>query len=150
VAGKAFSGGEKLQARLAELARNLSKSATVKVGFMGGAIYPDGTLVAAVAAFNEFGVPSHNQPPRPFFRGMIADKSPTWGDGVAEALKRCDYDAAEALDAVGEDIAGQLGKAIQDYSGPMLAPSTVATKGFAKQLIDTGDMWRSITHEVEE
>lgn len=38
----------------------------VRVGFINGETYPDGTSVAEVAYKNEYGVPENNQPPRPF------------------------------------------------------------------------------------
>lgn len=50
-----FSGGEALQAYLEELAGNLAKGDALRVGFLEGATYPDGTPVATVAAVQEFG-----------------------------------------------------------------------------------------------
>ena len=156
MAVKSFSGGAKLQAHLRALAEKVSKSATLKVGFLDGATYPDGTSVAEVAAVNEFGRTvktnegSYYQLPRPFFRGMISKESPHWGDDVGGALKAKNYDAPDALNAVGESIQEELQQSIVDFSGVPLAPSTIAAKGSAKQLIDTKVMLRSVGHEVEE
>jgi hypothetical protein len=50
-----FSGGDKLQAYLEELAGNLAKGDALRVGFLEGATYKDGTSVAMVAAVQEFG-----------------------------------------------------------------------------------------------
>ena len=83
---KSFSGGEKLQAALAELAKKVSKAASVEVGFLEGATYPDGTSVAMIAAIDEFGAPANGTPPRPYFRNMIAKDSPDWGDAVGKLL----------------------------------------------------------------
>ena len=87
-------------------------------------------------------------PPRPFFRSMIADKGPTWPAAIAKQLKAHDYDAAATLDVVGTGIGGQLVASIKKLTSPPLAASTVRKKGFAKPLIDTGDMWRAVNHEV--
>lgn len=141
-------GGEKLLAKLAELSSQVSKPGTLKVGFLSGAAYPDGTPVAAIAAIQNYGAPAAGIPPRPFFSNMIRAKSPTWGDGVAKALKAADYDATKALEVVGEAIEGQLRQSIRDTNDPALAPSTVKRKGFAKPLIDTGHMIASVDHEV--
>jgi hypothetical protein len=67
-------GGEKLEAALATLATKLAVPATLRVGFLENAKYPDGTPVAAVAAWQNYGTGSI--PPRPFFSNMVAQKSP--------------------------------------------------------------------------
>ncbi len=143
-----ISGGEKLAARLAELSQNVRKAASLKVGFMNGATYPDGQLVSAVAAFNEFGVASRNQPPRPFFRRMIAENSPQWPEKIAKLLEFYDYDASKVLDDMGDEISADLRQSIIDFTSPGLAPSTIAAKGFDKPLIETSLMLNSITNEV--
>lgn len=145
-----ISGGDKLRKHLMELAVKLQKPATLNVGFLEGATYPDGTSVAAVASFNEYGVPSKNQPPRPYFRGMISKKSGNWGKNIGTLLKSSHYDAQRALSLMGEEISGQLRESIQDLSDPALAPSTVKAKGFDKPLVDTGHMMNSVEFEVKE
>ncbi|RWI39488.1 MAG: hypothetical protein EOQ93_32255, partial [Mesorhizobium sp.] len=101
-----LSGGDKLAAKLAEIAKSLQKAVSVDVGFLEGATYPDGTSVPLVAALNEFG--SRDTPPRPFFRGMIEDKSPEWPDAVGNLLVANGYDAEKTLGQTGEAIKGQL------------------------------------------
>lgn len=120
----------------------------VSVGFMEGATYPDGTSVAGVAFWDEFGIPSHGQPPRPFFRNMIAKESPGWGRKLAGALKFTNYDGNKALGIMGADIKGALQQSINDFTTPGLAPSTIAAKGFAKPLIDSSHMLNSVDFEV--
>ena len=60
----AFSGGAALEAKLREIAEKVGAPKTVRVGFLEGATYPDGTPVALVAATNEYGgtvtVPEHD------------------------------------------------------------------------------------------
>ena len=147
---KRISVGGGIEAKLARMARGLKRGAVVRVGFLEGATYPDGTSVPMVAAIQEFGAPSANIPPRPFFRGMIKDKSSEWPAGLAQALADNDYDAERALDVTGQAIAGQLRQAIIDYdAGPPLKPATIARKGHDRPLIDTGHMLNSIDYEVE-
>jgi hypothetical protein len=145
-----ISGGDKLQAALDKIARKLKKGGTVKVGFLEGATYPDGTSVPLVAAINEFGAPSRGQPPRPFFRNMIAAKSGEWPKAIEGLLIANDYDARRTLELTGAAIAGQLRQSIVDLVDPPLAPSTIARKGSSKPLIDTGVMLQSVDFEVEE
>lgn len=142
-----LSGGGALEKKLAEIAGRLSNGGKVKVGFLEGATYPDGTSVATVAFFNEFG--TSRAPPRPFFRRMIAAKSPSWGASMAEAAKASGYDSARTLAIMGEGIKDQLVRSIVELTSPPLAPSTVSRKGFDKPLIDTGVMQRAPAYVVD-
>ena len=144
-----ISGGEKLEARLAEIAKRLKRGAVVKVGFLENATYPDGTKVALIAAIQDFGAPSVGIPPRPFFRNMIADKKGEWPAALERLLEANDYDAERALALMGEGIAGQLRQSIVDTNDPPLKPATIARKGSSKPLIDTGHMLASVDYEVE-
>jgi hypothetical protein len=145
-----LKGGTKLDAALSAIAAKISRPAMLKVGFLSGAAYPDGTSVALVAAVNEYGSPSRGIPPRPFFRGMIAEKSSGWPAAVATNLKAKDYDVDATLRIVGEGIKGQLQTAITEFSGVPLAPATVAAKGSTKQLVDTAQMLNSVDYTVDE
>lgn len=142
-----LSGGAALEKRLAEIAKKASESAFVEIGFLEDATYPDGKSVAMVAALNEFG--HDNVPPRPFFRGMIQDKSPEWPDAIANLLVANDYSAHRTLDQTGLAIKGQLEEAIAVYVGPPLAQSTIDRKGHDKQLIETGIMKNSVSYNVK-
>lgn len=146
-----ISGGSKLEAALAEIVKKLGKGAgTVRVGFLEDATYPDGTSVAMVAAINEFVAPSRGQPPRPFFRRMIAEKSGEWPEAIAKNLVATNYDTKLTLERVGAGIAGQLQESITNLTDPPLAASTIKKKGFDKPLIDSGHMLNSVSYEVEE
>lgn len=149
-----LSGAPALMAKLKAIAKSMG-GGSVSVGFMGGATYPDGTPVAAVAFWNEYGkgVKSaegdYFQLPRPFFRNMIAAESPKWAYKMGKLAKATDYDGPRVLGLMGEDIKGALQQSINDFTTPALAPSTVAAKGFAKPLIDTSHMLNSVTYEVK-
>ncbi len=144
----AVRGGEKLRAELQRMAGAVTSAQRVRVGFLAGATYPDGTPVAMVAAIQDFGAPRAGIPPRPFFRNMIAAKSPEWGPATGALLVANGYDAARTLRQVGEAVAGQLRQSVVDTNEPPLAESTVARKGFSKPLVDTGHMLNSIDYEV--
>jgi hypothetical protein len=142
-------GGDKLDAAMRDLASKVAAPATLRVGFLENAKYPDGTSVAMIAAINEYGAPSRGQPPRPFFRRMVAAKSGEWPAAIAGLLKANGYDAVKTLDLAGAAIAGQLRQSIIDLVSPPLAASTIRRKGFDKPLIDTGHMLQSVDHEVK-
>ena len=147
MASRALSGGLKLMEKLEEIARQMGGGA-VSVGFLEDATYADGTPVAAVAYWNEYGKPG--QPPRPFFRRMIAAESPTWPAKMAALAKANDYDGAAVLGSMGQDIKGALEQSIIDFQTPGLAQSTIDQKGFAKPLIDTSHMKNSVDYKVDK
>ena len=119
-----LSGGEAVERKLAEIARKVSRPGTLRVGFLEGATYPDGTSVATVAAINNFGAPEKGIPARPFFSNMIQANSGGWGDQLVSLLELTDYDAARALALMGEEIAGQLRQSIIDTMAPPNSPVT--------------------------
>ena len=60
-----MTGGDKLQRYLQEIAANLATLGTnpsVRIGFLEGSIYDDGTPVAQIAAINEFGATINREP----------------------------------------------------------------------------------------
>ncbi|MCM2574566.1 hypothetical protein NAT65_26055 [Achromobacter xylosoxidans] len=144
-----LKGGQALVRRLEDIVKKLGDGGSLRVGFLEGATYPDGTPVALVAAVNEFGRPDRNQPPRPFFRAMIAEKKKDWPRALGAVAKNNDYDIDKTLGQMGEGIKGQLQESIRQLDSPALSPVTVARKGFAKALVDTGHMMNSVDYEVD-
>ncbi len=145
-----ISGGAGLEKALAEIASALSSGGSVHIGFLERARYPGGLPVAANAAFQEFGTPNARAPipPRPFFRNMIAKKSPEWGPAIAGLLRAYRYNLQSVLGLTGAAIQGQLKQSIIDTNSPPLAPSTIRRKGFSKPLIETSHMINSVDYEV--
>jgi hypothetical protein len=143
-----INGGAKIAEYLIKLGDQLKGDPHVKVGFLSGSSYPDGTPVAAIAAANEFGVSVRGQPPRPFFRNMIQRNSNSWPVAIADLMRAHDNNVKKALDLVGQGVAGQLRQSIVDLTDPPLAPSTIARKGSSKPLVDTGHMLQSVDYEV--
>lgn len=145
----ALSGGKAMEAYLQRIAARADKSATLRVGFLEGATYPDGTSVPMVAAIQEFGAPSKGIPPRPYFRNMIAAKKASWGPAIGDLLVSNGYDAEKTLGQAGMGVKGQLQQSIRDLTSPALAPATVAAKGFDKPLVDTGHLLNSVDFDVK-
>lgn len=119
------SGGDKLEAKLKALAEKVARPATLRVGFLEGATYPDGTPVAMVAAIDNFGAPARGIPPRPFFDNFIRRYRNAWGDQLAALLKANDWDAPRALEQMGQGMAGQLRQQIVETNAPPLSPITL-------------------------
>jgi len=174
-----LSGSDAVMKALEDIARKMG-GGSVSVGFMDGATYPGGQLVAAVAYWNEFGK-EDSQPPRPFFRNMIAKESPSWAPKMAKLAKVTNYDGKQVLSLMGEDIKGALQQSINNLTEPKLSPVTLmlreiygnkpeqirgrdvgaaaalVAEGFsgasgsqAKPLVWTGHMLNSITYDVSE
>lgn len=160
-----LSGGNKFKSFLKGVSSKINDK-KLYVGFFTKATYPNGTTVPEVAAYNEFG--TSTQPPRPFFRQMIARHKNDWPAYAANNLRNNNYDLKKTYDQMGLLISGQLKESINTFSGAPLAPSTIARKGgpgkatvrliglshwmpagSAKQLVDTGKMLDSIDYQVK-
>lgn len=144
----AVRGGDKFSKALREIADRVSSARAVRVGFLAGSTYPDGTPTAMIAAIQNYG--SATIPARPFFSNMIKRKRKEWGPALANLLLKNKFDARKSLDILGLGIAGQLKESIVETNAPPLAPSTIKRKGFSKPLIFTSHMINSIDSQVVE
>ncbi|SDR17611.1 hypothetical protein [Paraburkholderia tuberum] len=150
-----MKGGRALQAHLQQAVEKL-QTKTLRVGFLEGATYPDGTPVAQVAALNEFGHTvaadegEYFVLPRPFFRNMIHENKAGWGAALGAVLKSTGYDVDKALATMGLGMEDQLQESIRQLTSPPLAESTIARKGFDKPLIDSSHMINSTGSDVVE
>lgn len=130
-AGVGVKGGDKVAKVLASIGHKLASGKHVNVGFLANATYQatvhkpkQGGLPVAQAAFwDEFG--TAHSPPRPFFRQMIAEKSPEWAGQLAKALKVSGYDAQKALTLMGDRMKRQLQDSIRNGSFPPLSAITL-------------------------
>ncbi|WP_313471211.1 hypothetical protein [Atlantibacter hermannii] len=146
-----FSGGDALERKLAEMAERLGEGKVLRVGFLENATYRDGQQqVAMVAAANEFGNPANNQPPRPFFRNMIADNKDTWPDEIGRIAQATGFDGEQTLGLMGTIIRGQLQQSIRELMEPPLSPVTIEKKGFDKPLIGTSNMLNSVDYDIRD
>lgn len=121
-----------------------------KVGWFESAHYPEGTPVAYVATIHEFG--TSRIPARPFMRPAVADHGQEWMDTLAQGARAAiqgSMDPANVLEVVALQAAGDVAQKIQAVTAPPLSPVTIARKGSSKPLIDTGQMFQSVTGKVE-
>lgn len=145
-----------IQAYLDNVASQLD-SKQVKVGFIDGATYPDGTPVAMVAAENEYGRPDNNQPPRPFFRNAIAENESEWKDAIGRGIQ-AGYPVDQVLEIIGAKIQGDVQESISKLINPPLSPTTLKIRrtrkdrptDSTKPLVDSKVMIGDVNYEVGE
>lgn len=142
----ALKGGDNFRARVNGWTL---RPGSLKVGFLEGATYPDGTSVPLVAAVNEFGRPDIGQPPRPYFRNAIRKNSAKWAKAGGAILKSTNGNVEKTLMLLGEGIKGDIVQSINDLVSPPLKQSTIDRKGFSKPLIDTSVMINSVDYVVK-
>ena len=151
-------GGKKLQRLLREAGKGGVSG--VKVGFFSTAKYQDGTPVAAVAAWNEFG--TETIPEWPFFRRALAEAERGVSNILAKGIDTKKMVVDEQLAGrVGEYVQGEIQASIIALNDPPNSPKTIAQKrkklhgkkgtgGGETPLIDTGAMLDAVAWEVEQ
>src|SRR5579859_6516652 len=106
----------KLLAALGAIA-DRTDAAYVRVGFLEDATSPEGIPEAQIAFWNEFGKDGSEgepkQPPRPFFRRMIAEVTPEISGWTESALAFTDMDGVKALELLGKKLQDALVESIQ-------------------------------------
>ena len=147
MAQRALKMSERVARTLRDLAAKMG-GGSVEIGFMEGAVYGDGTPVASVAFWNEFGHEGQfPSPPRPFFRTMIAKESPSWPAKMAALLKSTGFDGPRVLTIMGDDISHALEDSIEALTQPELSAVTLMLrKRFGNQPhnIRLGDVFSAI------
>lgn len=134
---------------------NTLATTQLKVGFIDGATYTDGTPVAMIAAINEYGNPPHQQPPRPFFRHAITEHSSSWADTLSRGL-RAGMSPQHMLEQVGAQIQGEVQQSIATLLEPKLSSATlnrrrtrtVLRNQSTKPLVDTKVMIGDVNYKV--
>lgn len=153
-------------------------SKQLKVGFLEGSEYPDGTSTPMVAASNEFGNPASGSPARPFFRTAISENADKWAENAESLMKSTNGDTSMVLDLVGQIIRDDVMRSIDTLVAPALSPVTILLRnrfpmregmtfgdvlkaredvkkgitasGHSNPLIWTGHMQSSVDYEVGE
>lgn len=146
------SGGNgKLIAKLKKIG-NGGKKTKLTAGFYKGAKYEDGTPVAQVAAWNNFGTIENGgfTLPRPFFNDAIDQNMDKWAENYGKALKRTDYDVERSSKLVGEEMRADIVDSINDWTEPPNAESTIAQKGRDAPLKDTYHMMRIVGYQYND
>ena len=123
------------------------KDQHVKVGVLDGSRYPDGTGVASVAFWNEYG--TKRIPPRPFFRDTIKQNKEQWVQLAKDAI-RMGYTVDHMLGLVGASMQNDIQYSIMTWTTPKNADYTEAKKGYNAPLRETMLMHDSIKFEVAE
>lgn len=142
--------------------KGLQKKRTLKVGFFEGQKYEDGTSVADVAYWNEFGTPTI--PPRPFMRITVAKYSDEW-EKLARNAANAHLDGTANIDdtfqSIGNYIAAQIKESIKSNIPPPNKESTIKRKEATREtvvngintrgtLVDSGLMLSSVDFEVSD
>lgn len=126
---------------------DLEQDVLLFVGVPESALYPDGTSVADVAAWNEFG--TKNIPARPAIRATIDAYEDDYVKFLADALSG-GTPPRLAMNQLGEYMATDIKAAIQAWDTPENAEATVKIKGVNDPLVETKRYAESIGHWVKE
>lgn len=128
---------------------------SVLVGVPAGAQEEDGTSIADVAMYNEFGAPEANVPERPVLR-QGARRAMKEGTSLNAAGLRAVIEGKKTLEQVvnllGVAAVGAVKREFVSPS-PAFAPNAPATKerkGSSRPLVDTGQYRQSITYTTED
>jgi hypothetical protein len=126
----------------------------LKVGFIDGATYPDGTPVSQVAFNNEYGVPEKRQPPRPFFRNAIDENQDSWKDAIGRGI-RAGLPVGQVLEQIGALAASDVYTSITLLMDPPISARTIRERQergnmSTKPLIDTKVLINSVSYEVKD
>jgi hypothetical protein len=108
-----------------------------------------GQSIAVVARANEFG--TGTIPARPFMRLAATNFSRDRVALQAKIIKKMSdgkISADQALGQIGLAMEGNIASAIKDGNWVENAPSTAKAKGFNKPLIETAQMFQSVSSKV--
>lgn len=108
-----------------------------------------GGFAGKKAMWNEYGT-SRGIPARPFLRNTLYENERKWSLDVGDklsALLNGNGNVKSIGFTLGETMVRDIRRTIDAGHFAPLAKSTIARKGHSKPLIDTGDMYSSITHK---
>lgn len=144
-------GYRKIMANLRMMGRI---SPEVLVGVRGDAgESDDGTSLVLIAAVNEFGSADGHVPERSFLRSTIDEKKEKYlkllTKATGDTIDKGRSAMRTALGRVGAIAVADVQRKIVTLRDPPNAPSTIAKKGSANPLVDTGRLGQSIDFEVK-
>lgn len=112
----------------------------VSAGLFGG-------FASKKAMWQEYGT-SRGIPSRPFLRNTLYENEARWGNEIAPMVITMMMNGGGSetvMSKLGERMQNDIKKTIDAGNFAPLAASTVVRKGSSKPLVDTGDMYGSIT-----
>lgn len=142
-------GANKNGEKIKKIFDELSDKAAYVGWLADTASYEDGTSVAEVAAFNEYG--TVNIPSRPFMKTAV-DKSKDdilkYYQMSAKNIADGKADAEKVLNGLGVLGKSKVQESIRNGNWEPNAPATIKRKGSSKPLIDTGLMRDTVTYVI--
>lgn len=133
---------------------------TIEVGVMG-TDYADGMPVGTVAIINEYGSDAANIPARPFMRRTWDNHRTEWERQMVAGMRRLLLEHILSrsrsrtvrgqrpfLNLLGAKMADQMRATLRAGPWAPNAPRTIARKGHAQPLVETGHLADSIDHLV--
>lgn len=137
------------------------ESREVRVGFFENAVYddPDRTPVAYVAAIQELGYPEGGIPARPFLRPTFEAQRGALKSNLARGIRAAllgRISVPPMLAQIGQNMAGEVVKTIEQITEPPLAESTIASRRSkrkspgvsTKPLVDSAYLIQSVESAV--
>lgn len=144
-----ITGLQQVQDALEKELKKLTGDSYALVGIHESAgMIEDGTMTQAqLGAIQHFGTNDGHIPARPFLDVGVASGNDEYLEIIKEGIA-AGLTAKQIIDRVGASAAGMVRQYMTDLKDPPNAPSTIAKKGSANPLIDTGSLRGSITHTV--
>ena len=108
----------------------------LKVGWFPGAVYENGTPVAAVAQIQEFGAPSRSIPPRPFMRPTVFKETQAWMELAAQGAKAAvdgKTDMKTVFNLLGVRVQDNIKDTIESITSPPLSLITLMARKLRRQ-----------------
>ena len=141
---------QKVNGGVEGLRKRVKTSGTVDVGIIDAGEHDSGDdTVAQVGFANEFGTATI--PERSFMRSTFIEKKEEIVKLKKALLKKItagDISLNTALGLLGEKASDLIAQKIIKLKEPPNSPATIARKGSSNPLVDTGQLHKSITYEV--
>lgn len=103
-----------------------------------------GGFAAEKAMWNEYGT-SRGIPARPFLRNTLYENEAAWSVFIGPKIAALISHPANVQQSLGQKMAADIRRTIDRGGFAPLAPATIAKKHSDKALVDTSDMYDSIT-----
>jgi len=151
--GVSVTGGAKLKAFIATARQQAAKGErALDIGFIKTP-YPDGTPIAAVMAWNEFGTRKKDgtvhAPERPTIRPAVDIMRVDFPRMLAQLSQGKGYASDAVLNVLGQHGANLIAEQITEISVPANAPATIKQKGVDNPMMKSGAARRAATWELK-